>query len=130
MIYGDRPGFSDLAQVVERATDALSEHQDRFDSIVVTGVSGIVVGAPVSVLMGKALVVVRKPDDMSTHSFFSVENILQIGNRYLFLDDFILTGSTEKRVESIIHHRVKMYDIESPKYIGRYEYDKNRLTFY
>lgn len=94
MIYsgGD---FADLEQVVAETTLALGKRAHIFDSIVVRGVSGLSVGAPVALSLGKPLVVVRKPGENS-HSFRKLVNGKRIGARWLFLDDFMDSGTTKE----------------------------------
>ena len=132
MIYGGsryQHEFLDLARTVERAVDQLDKIQDRFESIAVTGVSGLVVGSPVALLMGKALIVVRKEDDISTHSGNRVENIREIGTHYLFLDDFIASGTTEHYVCSVLYHQCKRWDLPPAIHIATYQYQYGDIVF-
>lgn len=104
MIYNGRRDLTDLNQVV---ANVITEIQDRipsdsYDSIVVTGISGVMVGAPVSLALRKPLVVVRKETDDSHHGAGIVEGYAAIGDRYLFLDDFISTGKTRTYVQTKI----------------------------
>ena len=111
MLYnGDENSLSDLRVTIDESVKILEPHYERFDSIVVTGVSGLVVGTPLAYVLGKELVVVRKADDKSTHSFTPVENPRGIGRAYLFVDDFINGGSTLKRVRQIIYDVTDGYD--------------------
>jgi adenine/guanine phosphoribosyltransferase-like PRPP-binding protein len=95
MLYEDGT-FNDLETIVTETLDGLKPHVGEFDSIAVTGISGVVVGAPVSILIDKPLIIVRK--DEYSHSYNRVENIKNVGARYLFLDDFRGTGATQNRV--------------------------------
>ena len=72
----------------------------EFDGFVVTGVSGIAMGAILSRVLKKELVIVRKYNDLS-HSAYSVENY-NFGKKYIFLDDLIASGDTYKRVRESI----------------------------
>lgn len=67
-----------------------------FDTVVVTGVSGTLMGGVIAHALDCNLVVVRKPDDVSTHSYRRIEG--DLGRRWVFLDDLIDTGSTRRRV--------------------------------
>ena len=101
MIYSGRDGgtrhFDDLESVVQQTSRDLRPHLDRFDSIAVRGVSGIVVGAPVSLQLRKPLVVVRKKDERS-HDTNVLVNGQRAGERVLFLDDLIAGGTTRRAV--------------------------------
>lgn len=93
MIYDSRSHLDNLAGVVDTAVKFLRPRKRHFDSIVVRGQSGVIVGSPVALRLRVPLVVVRKPND-STHSMYQVINGDNVGFRYLFLDDFISTGAT------------------------------------
>ena len=73
----------------------------KYDGIVVTGVSGITMGSIISHLLNKNLVIVRKPDDQSCHSYYTVENAKKNG-KYVFLDDLVDSGKTYKYVEKTL----------------------------
>ncbi len=127
MIYGGKDGLADLVDVVRRTANELRPHKKEWDSIVVTGVSGLLVGPAVALRLHKPLVVVRKPGDHS-HCTTLIENFQNIGKRYLFLDDFISTGTTKKRVLGAINKRVNPKDykrrspIEPPFMAAIYQY--------
>lgn len=74
----------------------------RFDSIVVQGMSGVIVGSPVSLMLDIPLVVCRKPNDGSHCYGNLVINRKSIGERYVFLDDFSSTGDTEQQAKSTL----------------------------
>lgn len=84
---------STRVEVVDRVVRDLSG--TGIDTIVVSGMSGVVVGAVAAIRLGVNLVIVRKPDD-STHSR---DNIVgTIGNKYVVLDDFVESGATVNRI--------------------------------
>jgi adenine/guanine phosphoribosyltransferase-like PRPP-binding protein len=113
--------LDDLRDVVNAVIAGLQPHLAGFDSIAVRGVSGIVVGAPVALALGKPLVVVRKPTD-NAHSRRHV-NVAQAGARYVFLDDFVSTGTTRDAVTAGIA------DAGGPSGpYATYEYMHNRWT--
>jgi adenine/guanine phosphoribosyltransferase-like PRPP-binding protein len=104
MIYDEGAHtFTNLSEVVDDTVALLRRYTSEFDSIVVRGISGIVVGSPVSLALKKPLVIVRKPGDGS-HSPRTVENIENVGSRYLFLDDFLSMGTTRRAVAEEIHN--------------------------
>lgn len=116
MIYGGKRGFSDLNDVVFEAHSKLSAVLDKFDSIAVSGTSGLVVGAPLAVLLNKPLVVVRKDNDGSHNGeSVMVEGNADMGKRVLFLDDFVGTGKTR----AWVRHNVRDW---SGDLIGEYVY--------
>lgn len=97
MFYTKHNEISDLAEHVNRAVSKLSKRLNEFDSIAVRGTSGLLVGSPVAMMLGKPLIVVRKPGE-SSHSSLDVEHIGPVGMRVLFLDDFISSGDTKDAV--------------------------------
>ncbi len=73
----------------------------NFDTLVVTGVSGLLVGPLLAHLYDKQLLVVRKPGD-ERHSNYEVEGFK--GQRLVFVDDLIDAGKTAARV----HNRLNL----------------------
>jgi orotate phosphoribosyltransferase-like protein len=86
-IWADRKALVD-------AIAAKLGHVD-FDGIVVTGLSGAIIADRLAERLGKVFAVVRKPNDGS-HSSSSIEG--DLGRRWVFVDDFISSGSTFMRV--------------------------------
>lgn len=118
MIYhnttGDGPydgyDLNGFAETVSQTVSALRSQRREFDAIVVQGLSGIVVGAPVALRLRKPLVILRKETDdphqqrwETTH--YKWINETKLGRRALFLDDFISGGSTLRRVEDAVTSR-------------------------
>ncbi len=104
MIYGGRAyrSLNDLEEVVNETILKMKRRIDEFDSIVVRGVSGVVVGAPVAIALHKPLVVIRKPDEQSHDGASVVINRRNLGRWSVFLDDFRSTGDTEYVVRKAI----------------------------
>lgn len=73
-----------------------AKYSDKYNGIVVTGLSGTLFGSILSYTYNIPLTVVRKPDDNSTHSIHKLEGATI--TRWLFVDDFIGQGGTLKRV--------------------------------
>lgn len=100
MIYhGDATTLNDVAANVNQVVTKLRPRKDQFDSIVVRGMSGVIVGSPVALRLKKPLVVVRKWGEKShaqSEGSGQIINAQNIGDRWLFLDDFTLTGTTLK----------------------------------
>lgn len=86
--------FDDPQHVIDEARAAL-ENVD-FDTFVVTGLSGASVSGLLAHALDKHFLILRKPDDLSTHS--SRRGAGSIGKRWVFLDDFIQSGNTRDRV--------------------------------
>jgi adenine/guanine phosphoribosyltransferase-like PRPP-binding protein len=64
----------------------------QFDAIAVRGLSGLLIGPTVAMMMDKNIVVVRKDID-DTHSKFRAEGTAN-GMRYIIVDDFTESGAT------------------------------------
>jgi adenine/guanine phosphoribosyltransferase-like PRPP-binding protein len=121
----DSYDLSDMTEVVRATTDRLRPIRDTFDSIVVTGMSGVLVGSPVALRLRKPLVVIRKHND-NTHQVDSrvgsakVINLARLGTRALFLDDFTHSGKTT--------HRVRQYvQLAGASVVREYYYDYDEL---
>lgn len=78
-------------RAIRRAVSAL-RHED-FDSILVSGTSGLVFGGILAHRLRKNLVVVRKRDDI-THSIYDVESGTPTPRRAVFVDDVVESGTT------------------------------------
>lgn len=104
MFYGPHKDIKNLSDHVNTAVRKLSAHLHEFDSIAVRGTSGMLVGSPVAMMLGKPLVVVRKESEHS-HSSLLVESIGSIGNRVLFLDDFVSMGDTRNEVRKHVEKK-------------------------
>jgi len=98
--YGIHSDLSDLAPVVRKCTARLRVHLSQFDSIAVSGMSGVVVGSPVALRLAIPLVIIRKPADRH-HNGETVVNEHRAG-RWLFVDDFIASGATWERVRAAL----------------------------
>lgn len=128
MIYNGETGLTDLAAVVKQTTDDLRPVRKQFDTIVVQGMSGVVVGAPVAVRLRKPLVIVRKVADMEEiyrHTYNSgiINPDALIDKRALFLDDFVSGGGTRKRV-------LQAVTSQGGHLVGQYTYQNGSLHWY
>ena len=104
---GEQGDLVDLQDTVNDTLAALTPRASSFDAIVVTGLSGVVVGVPVSLAMGKPLLILRKKDEQS-HSqpgSFINSQLLREPLRLLFLDDFAVEGETRSRVIDAVTQR-------------------------
>ena len=116
-------------ETIARAKKILKKRD--FDTFVVIGLSGASAGALLGHALNKNVFVLRKEDDLSTHDgrrYFG-----QMGERWVFLDDLIDSGSTRKTVME----RIKDISDEgefwdwvdgngeitiTPEYVGDYMY--------
>lgn len=115
------------------AVDAIRTLRPRlheFDSIVVTGVSGMLVGSMISTMLSTEekeipLLVVRKDKD-GAHSRQMVECYYAPSEwgRILIIDDLIDTGSTMERIINTLLNwtRQKYDDTFMPNVVGYYTY--------
>ncbi|WP_066904093.1 phosphoribosyltransferase [Mycolicibacterium houstonense] len=89
----------------------------EYDTLVGTGLSGTIAVVDLARRLGKHYLVVRKAND-NTHSVYSAEG--RLGQRWLFVDDFIDTGRTLGRVYD------KITDLTDGEFeaelVGIYEY--------
>lgn len=117
------PGFQrDTTSLVSRAGEVLKDV--HFDTIVCTGLSGMLV-API---LWRALdvphfAVVRKEEDQSNHSSRAVEGT--IGSLWLFVDDLVYSGRTEKRVREVVQSRTNEYG-HPTAFVGTYTYERGK----
>jgi orotate phosphoribosyltransferase len=80
-----------LPKTARVATKFLKTKKDSFDAIAIRGVSGVMLGAILSVRLNKPLLVVRKAEQ--SHSNYDVEGEKDFG-RYIIVDDTICSGHT------------------------------------
>jgi hypothetical protein len=119
------PLFDDMDRVLELAERRLEPID--FDTIVVTGMSGALVGAPLAHHLHKHLVVVRKADDKHNHSWGHIEG--HMGHRWIFVDDLVSSGDTRSRVHREIeqvHDQLDTFYDWPTEYVGEYMYLPDR----
>ncbi|HEY6021002.1 MAG TPA: phosphoribosyltransferase [Candidatus Paceibacterota bacterium] len=112
MAYRNDPGYYDDAlsnpiPTVDKCIRALAESRIDYDTIVVQGISGMLIGPMLAAFTGKNLLIVPKPDD--THNHRGHGPVGTIEGRWIFVDDFISTGATHNRVRE----EVSRYSPES-----------------
>jgi len=95
-----------------------------FDTFIATGVSGVIAAGVLAHHFKRYLAVVRKHDDRSTHSCLRVEGV--VGKRWVFVDDFIATGSTWRRVLQEVDEVVNRIYQRSTTFVGAYLYETPR----
>lgn len=136
MIYGTHPkfgsydeaykSFRDLDLVVESARRSLKPVADTFDSIVVTGVSGLSVGAPLALALKKNLLVLRKPsedchDNGDNGPLLGAQDLDET-SRVLIVDDMISQGTTCGKLYDAV-----LAACPEASVVGAYLYEYDRL---
>lgn len=94
---------------------------DDYDTIVVTGMSGALFGAPLAYILNKPLLVVRKERDITTHGARRLEGNYGL-ERYLFVDDMVASGDTLRYVVNSIRTH-----LPDAKLMGVYTADTGRV---
>ena len=100
MIY-DRSDLDELQKCVDVVAKQLRPMLHEIDCLVVQGVSGLLVGAPVALKLKVPIVIVRKANDKS-HDQRTVLNAGALGRYNVFLDDFRSSGRTERAVQTAL----------------------------
>lgn len=116
-----RDTFQEPELVIERAKSFLEGVE--YDTMVGTGLSGAVIAPMLAREFGKRCMIVRKENDES-HSSLPVEGVL--GKRWLFVDDFVSSGTTCARVIKAIRKLTNAYKFES-EYVGAYLYHRGEF---
>jgi len=114
--YMDQALF-DLSEVIEVAQEELDGVD--FDTMVGTGFSGSIVIPSLALAMGKKFVLIRKETDDSHHG--PGQLLGDLGARWVFVDDFVSSGRTRKRVMGKIAAAAKESEIVTTM-TGQYMY--------
>lgn len=109
--------LDDLASVIERAKLHLRDVD--FDTIIGTGFSGGVVVPALALAMGKRYALVRKESDNSHHGPGRIMGT--IGERWLFLDDLVASGSTRRYVLRRVNEALESRGHKAVR-VGQYLY--------
>jgi orotate phosphoribosyltransferase len=109
--------LEDLASVIEQAKIDLADVD--FDTLVGTGFSGGVVIPALALALGKHYVLIRKDNDDSHHGSGRLIGVL--GEKWLFVDDFVSSGATRDRVaEKVLTSAY--YEGQPTENVGAYLY--------
>lgn len=116
--YMDDAVFN-LSEVIETAKERLADVD--FDTMVGTGFSGGIVIPSLALAMGKKFVLIRKDTDDSHHGKGRL--LGELGQRWIFVDDFVSSGRTRTRVIEKISEAVNGFGerVES-EMVGQYTY--------
>ena len=101
----------------------------NFDSIVVCGMSGLLV-VPVADKLGKNIVIIRKESD-KCHSHYNIEG--SFPKRYIIIDDLIGSGNTISRMYTMTQKYSSCNKQERAKCVGiilYHHYNYNKETFF
>ena len=117
--HNDLPLLPPSSEVIETAQRRLANVD--FDTMVGTGFSGGIVIPSLALAMGKKFVLIRKDTDDSHHG--KGRMLGELGERWIFVDDFVSSGKTRKRVigkiaeaEDEWYHKIKT------EMVGQYMY--------
>lgn len=112
-------GFYKQRENIAKAIKQIQAGIKDFDSIVVTGISGMIFGPILVYEMNKHIVVVRQ-----TFSEHSIYELLTNGspNKYLFVDDLIASGKTAR----LIIKKMSQYYLKS-SCVGAYLYSSMQV---
>lgn len=112
-----------LSEVIETAKKALAGVD--FDTLVGAGFSGSVVIPSLALALGKKFVLIRKETDDSHHGRGRL--LGQLGQKWIFVDDFVSSGRTRQRVISKIDEALREHDGTS-ELVGQYMYVNHSET--
>lgn len=127
------PGYfnkavDDVDGVIERAKQHLATVD--FDTFVATGLSGTCMATVLAHAMGKHFLILRKHDDHSTHD--GNRAVGRLGERWLFLDDFVSSGATRRRVHEQMSELLTRHGdtVEWDDSVGDYRATSTHQTTY
>ncbi len=106
-------------QIVEKICNKLSSI--NFDTIVCSGISGLLVVPSVSERLNKNILIVRKDNEIK-YSPFDYEGTPP--SNYIIVDDLVSSGQTIQRILSLMRE-----EIPSAKCVGFYSYLKDQCFY-
>lgn len=112
------PALFNLPEVIDTAKERLANVD--FDTMVGTGFSGGIVIPSLALAMGKKFVLIRKDSDDSHHG--KGKMVGDLGQRWIFVDDFVSSGKTRKRVIGKIAEAMDYNGKINAKMVGQYMY--------
>lgn len=79
-----------------------------FDTVVGTGLSGVPAATLLGRSMHKHILLVRKEDDTHNHHNSTGKGVVgELGERWVFVDDFVSSGETRHHVKAAVEHMVE-----------------------
>ncbi len=93
----------------------------EYDVMVGTGLSGSLVVPLLAYVLKKRFAILRK-DRKNSHGELDLEGDLMAGDRWIFVDDFISSGTTSLNVKNAMNKRERESDKFPLRYVGRYLY--------
>lgn len=114
--YMDDAVFN-LQSVIDTAKERLADVD--FDTLVGTGFSGGIVIPSLALALGKKFILIRKETDDSHHGHGRL--LGDLGEKWIFVDDFVSSGKTRDRVISKINEAASLWKAET-KLVGQYMY--------
>lgn len=119
--------FASAEELVKQAQRILDGVE--YDTMVGTGLSGGLVVPALARLLNKEFALIRKSGD-SSHREREVEGSL--GDRWIFVDDFVSSGDTLARVRAAIDNAQKGqpygWDAFKTEYVGTYQYARSNFV--
>ena len=122
--YMDNAVF-DLQKVVREAVANLRPVASEFDTLVGTGFSGGLIIPTLALRLKKKFVLIRKESDDSHHG--SGRLLGELGERWIFVDDFTSTGTTKRRVIEKVEAAATLHD-HTTQLVASYYYAEH-ITF-
>jgi hypothetical protein len=124
--------FRDLDARVERSVMRLKPDAERFEAIVVRGMSGLIVGPMVASRLKKPWCVVRKPGE-GTHSDHKAVEGWHNFRSYIIVDDLIASGGTVRLIQKTIRESalasLNKWERGVPECVGYYLYNHDELVW-
>jgi hypothetical protein len=99
--------IDDPAGIAEELRLASIETGIEFDTIVGRGSSGMLIVPLVAQILGKKWFIVRKDEEVQSSHDSSCKWMGDLGNRWIFLDDFCSSGQTFRKVRDGVKAAVK-----------------------
>lgn len=119
--YMDNAVF-DLQGVLREATSILKPVRHEFDTLVGTGFSGGVIIPALALRLNRKFVLIRKETDDSHHG--SGRLLGELGERWIFVDDFVSSGKTRNRVIEKVEAAALLHDHKTTL-VGNYYYGRH-----
>lgn len=108
-----------LKGIVEKSARLLQESGLNFDTIAIQGASGFLVGSPLAMVLGKDLMIIKKPGEKTNYRF----GVMGAGSnqKILLVDDCVDTGATLANMLN----EIKLY-CHNPTFRGLFLYTGKR----